>query len=212
VRIPVIFFLFVYLNSNALHGGTSSGSSSSSTPVAASSMLHMVPQARGASACSTMLGLLGLGAALAAWGGGCAALLVLLLGEAETDLTNKCTAWQQQQQQHLDGSHSMFAVGTWCSAGSLGWRLCSTAGAAGQVRIPSLFFFIVRLNSNALHAYASSSSTDAALHFQRRASVCSTQQCWGCWDSVQHWLLGEVVVQHCWCCWLGESPIYHQQQ
>jgi hypothetical protein len=46
---------------------------------AASSMLHKVPGARRVSLFNaTILGLLGLGAALAAWGGGCAALLVLL--------------------------------------------------------------------------------------------------------------------------------------
>jgi hypothetical protein len=61
------------------HTNTHNSSSSTSLLAAASSLLHKVPGARRISLFNaTLLALLGLGAALAAWGGGCAALLVLL--------------------------------------------------------------------------------------------------------------------------------------
>jgi hypothetical protein len=61
------------------HSGSSSNSSSSSMLAAASLLLHKVPGARRISLFNaTLLALLGIGAALAASGGGCAALLVLL--------------------------------------------------------------------------------------------------------------------------------------
>lgn len=58
---------------------THNSSGSASVLAAGSSLLHKVPGARKISLLNaTLLALLGLGAALAAWGGGCIMLMVLL--------------------------------------------------------------------------------------------------------------------------------------